>query len=120
MGSYETPVECLFSKVILSLPTLNISDFFPEEERTNRAEVAEAVTDGVQLTGTARTLGIVSADTSKTSPDEAQAIEAARTFGIAPVGVLVEAFALDDYDLACKTFFNFLYLTDANKLLAKL
>ena len=75
----KSPAECLFSKVILSLPAPDVSNLFPEEEL----------------------------------------IEATGTFGTTPAGLKLKISALEDYKLASKAFSDFLYPTDATKLVTE-
>ena len=62
---------------------------------------------------------MTSIDTSKASLGKAWVLETTGTFETTPIGVELRTSALDDYDLTCKAFSNFLYLADVSKLLAK-
>ena len=48
---------------------------------------------------------------------EVQLTEVAGTFGTMSTGVQLKASILEDYDLACKAFSDFLYPADVTKLL---
>ncbi|KAG1330532.1 putative ankycorbin-like [Cocos nucifera] len=74
--SQRSPIKCLFSKAVLSLPAPNVSDLFPEEESI---EVA-------------KTFGI--------APAKVQLTEVARTSRTAPARVQLKASTLEDYNLA--------------------
>ncbi|KAG1342214.1 hypothetical protein COCNU_05G004430 [Cocos nucifera] len=115
--SHETPI--LMSEVILSLSAPNISNFFLEEEQTKGTGASETAMDGVQFIEAIGTPRIASTDTSKAALGKAQVSKAAGTFRTMPARVELHASSLDDYDLACKVFFDFLYLADASKLLAE-
>ncbi|EHA8589782.1 hypothetical protein COCNU_scaffold012362G000010 [Cocos nucifera] len=115
-GNHETFVECLFSKVILSLLAPNVSDFFSKEEPSRVAGVGETMVEVLPIE-TIETLRITSTDTSKAVLDEPLVFEVIGTYGTAPVGDDYQGSALDDYDLESKAFSNFFYLIDASKLL---
>ncbi|KAG1327386.1 hypothetical protein COCNU_01G013200 [Cocos nucifera] len=96
-GNSGIPVECLFSEVILSLPALDISDFFPKEEPTKGVETFGVAMDGVQLAEAVETFKIASIGIFKTASSKARVIEATETFGTTPAEAPLEASTLEDY-----------------------
>ena len=75
--------------------------------------------DGVLLIEAIGTSGVASIGISRTTSGKAWVIEAVGTSRITLAGVPLEAFTLEDYDLACKAFSNFLYFANANKPLTE-
>ncbi|EHA8589705.1 putative ankycorbin-like [Cocos nucifera] len=116
-GSHGTPV--LLSKVILSLPALDIFDFFSEEGPTMRTGASKTIMGGVQFIDAIGTPRNMLVDMSKAALGDAWVFKVAGTFGTMPVGVELHVSTLNDYDLACKAFSNFLYFGDASKLLVE-
>ena len=75
-GSHETSVECLFSEVLLSLPTLDVFDLFLEEEPTKGVGTARIAADGVPLTEGTMVPKTTSIGTSKAAPGKVHATKA--------------------------------------------
>ncbi|KAG1368286.1 hypothetical protein COCNU_14G007540 [Cocos nucifera] len=85
----RSPIECLFSEAILSLPAPDISNLFLEEELVDVARTPNALIVKAQPTMT-------------TGPS-----------GTVPTGVGLHDSILKDYGLACKMMHNMLYIKDA-------
>ncbi|KAG1347996.1 hypothetical protein COCNU_06G018250 [Cocos nucifera] len=92
----------------------NIEDL--QIEPTNGEETAGTTANGAPFIEGAEVSETVLGGTPKTMLGKESVAE---TSGTTSIRVEVQAFALDDYSLACEAFTNFLYLADASKLLVE-
>ncbi|KAG1342070.1 hypothetical protein COCNU_05G002990 [Cocos nucifera] len=110
-GGQGSPIKCLFSEAILSLPAPDISNLFSEEHPVDVVEIFMAASNKVKLVKVSKT--------SNASTSEEWPTTITGPSGTAMTGMGIHDSILEYYKFVSEVFSNILHPINAMKLLTK-